>query len=70
MKGRTRRENEEEEKEEDDDDDDDEENKTQISQAKRKRENGIRPCPVLGVCVQREREKKERGNDPLVRGGD
>ena len=38
------------------------------TQPKRKRENGIRPCPVLGVCVcvcvfterEREREKRER----------
>lgn len=36
-----------------------EKEKTQISQAKRKRENGIRPCPVLGVCVQREKRERE-----------
>lgn len=61
----TRRENEEEEEE---DDDERKKNKKHKYPRQRERERTVYVLARFWVCVFRER--KERGNDPLVRGGD
>lgn len=66
----TRRENEEEEENEEEDDDEWKRKNTNIPGKEKERER-YTSLPGFGcVCVYVQRERKERGNDPLVRGGD